>query len=176
MLIHETKFVIRQFFLVTSTCPLVIWMYKECYLKFSSQKYSLDAFHESVHFTNYVVQKKYQDSFNRSEIPNDRMWNLDTYKNYLLKIGHATSWDQVIYPGMKDTIIKTMLASQDLSPYDRSTKCFGLYGCDFILAKDYTPWLIEINSCSNPKPTTQVTAQFYPEILQDVLRGNKSNK
>lgn len=172
MLIHGTKFVIRQYYLVTSTCPLVIWMYKECYLKFSSQKYSLEEFHESIHFTNYAVQKKYQNSSKRhSEIPKYHMWNLNTYKKYLVKIGHATIWDKFIYLGMKDTIIKTMLSSQNHSPCDRTTKSFGLYGCDFILDKDYKPWLIEINSCSNVKSTTEVTAQFYPEIVQDVIRG-----
>lgn len=175
MLIHGTKFVIRQYYLVTRTRPMVIWMYKECYLKFSSQKYSLEEFHESIHFTNYTVQKKYQNSSNRhSEIPKYHMWNLNTYKKYLVKIGHATIWDKFVYPGMKDTIIRTMLSSQDLSSRDSPTKCFGLYGCDFILDKGYTTWLIEINSCCNMKPTTEVTAQFYPEIAQDVLRGNKS--
>lgn len=174
MLIHETKFVIRQYYLVSSLSPLVIWMYKECYLKFSSQKYSLGAFHESVHFTNYAVQKKYQNSYNQhSEIPKYHMWNLNTYKKYLVNTGHAMFWDNLVYPSMKDTIIKTMLNSQDPSFCDPPTKCFGLYGCDFILDKDYTPWLIEINSCSNPKYTTEVTAEFYPKIVQDVLRGKK---
>lgn len=174
MLIHDTKFVIRQYYLVTSTCPLVIWMYKECYLKFSSEKYSLQAFHESIHFTNNAVQKKYPNSSKRhSEIPKCLMWNLNTFKNYLVKIGHATFWDQLVYPGMKDTIVKTMLSSLDLSSGDHPTKCFGLYGCDFLLDNDYAPWLIEINSCSKLKPLTEVTAQFYPEIVQDILRGNK---
>lgn len=149
-------------------------MYRECYLKFSSQKYSLKEFHESIHFTNYAIQKKNQNSSNQhSKIPKYRMWNLDTFKKYLVNIGHATFWDRLVYPAMKDTIINTMLSSQDPSSCDRPIKCFGLYVCDFILDKDYMPWLIDINSCSNPKPTTEVTAQFYPEIVQDVLRGKK---
>lgn len=177
MLINETKFVIKQYYLVTSTCPLVIWIYKECYLKLSSEKYSLEAFDESKHFNNYAIQKKNQDSSNRlRKIPKYHMWSLNTYKKYLQEIGHATVWDRVVYPSMKDTIIKIMLGSEGLSYSDRSVKCFGLYCCDFVLDKSYTPWLIVINSCSNPKPRTKLTAQFYSEIMQDVLRGNKSHK
>lgn len=53
--IHRCKFDIRQWFLLTSIQPLEIWMYKESYLRFSSQEYDLASFHESVHLTNHAV-------------------------------------------------------------------------------------------------------------------------
>ncbi|KAH9635058.1 hypothetical protein HF086_004412 [Spodoptera exigua] len=169
LLIHETKFDIRQYCLVTSTYPLVIWMYKDCYLKFSSQKYNLKNYHESIHLTNNAVQRKYKNCAGRhEELPAANMWDSDMYKDYLNRLDKGKVWDKVIYPGMKKSIIGIMLSCQDSLSVCKNR--FELYGCDFILDKEYKPWLIEINSSPDLNHTTPVTAKICPAVLSDLIK------
>ncbi|VVC97291.1 unnamed protein product [Leptidea sinapis] len=169
LLIHETKFDIRQYYLVTRTYPLVIWMYKDCYLKFSSQKYNLQNYHESIHLTNNAVQRKYINCNNRhTELPTNNMWDLEKYRKYLSKIGKERVWDNIIYPGMKKSVISIMLSCQDSLSVCKNR--FELYGCDFILDQEYKPWLIEINSSPDLHSTTQVTAKLCPAVVTDIIK------
>lgn len=71
---------------------------------------------------------------------------------------------------MKQCLIGAMLACQETM--DKRQNSFELYGADFMLTDDFTPWLIEINSSPDLAPTTSVTARLCPQCLEDVIKGN----
>jgi len=71
---------------------------------------------------------------------------------------------------MKQAIIGVLLASQE--NVDTRKGCFELYGADFMLAEDFKPWLIEINSCPCMAASTSVTARMCAQCLDDVIKGN----
>ncbi|PZC83279.1 hypothetical protein B5X24_HaOG208043 [Helicoverpa armigera] len=84
LVIYNTKFDIRQWFLITNCQPLTIWVYKDSYLRFSSQIFSLSNYHESVHLTNNAVQTKYKNVSERDKaLPDENMWDCHTFKAYL---------------------------------------------------------------------------------------------
>lgn len=153
-----------------SAQPLIIWFYKESYLRFSSQEYSLFNYHESVHLTNHAIQKKYTNGVRDKRLPNENMWDCHTFQAYLRQIGKADLWFDRIYPGMQKAIIGSMLACQD--NMDRRNNTFELYGADFMITEDFHPWLIEINSSPDLAPSTSVTARLCPQCIEDTLKGN----
>lgn len=87
-------------------------------------------------------------------------------------VGHQNAWDEVIYPGMRDAIVSTMLAAQDTFDSPRKN-WFEVYGADFMISAEVKdgPWLIEINENPAMDPSTKVTARLCPQMLRDVIKG-----
>ena len=48
---------------------------------------------------------------------------------------------------------------------------FELYGADFMMTEDMSPWLIEINSSPSMARTTRATAHMVDRVLEDTLKG-----
>ncbi|XP_077257417.1 tubulin glycylase 3A-like isoform X2 [Temnothorax americanus] len=189
LLIHNTKFDIRQWFIVTCAQPLTLWMYRESYLRFCSQKFSLDDFHESIHLCNHAIQCKYNNCDDRdSALPADNMWDATTFKEFLkydlrhiiykeslvyffkipISQGHSDAWDDLIYPGMKQGLVGSLLASQEAM--DRRKNSFELYGADFMVMEDFSVWLIEINSHPNLSNSTSVTTRLCRQVMDDIIK------
>lgn len=153
---------------------LQIWLYRECYFRISSREFSMDDLREVIHLTNFTVQKRYSTKLD-PRMPQNNMWSLDQFKQYLKEqyLRHSSAnveqlWQNQIFSGFRKNLIAVVLASLDDT--ELRENCFELFGCDFMLAEDLTPILIEINATPDLSPSTEITARLCPRMLEDLVK------
>jgi hypothetical protein len=77
-LINHLKYDLRVYVLVTSYCPLKVYIYKDGLVRFATEKYSLDPkliSSQYVHLTNFSINKK-----NSKFVKNDEAEHEDSSK------------------------------------------------------------------------------------------------
>ncbi|XP_078410548.1 tubulin monoglycylase TTLL3 [Cetorhinus maximus] len=169
LLIYDTKFDIRLWFLVTDWNPINIWFYKDCYLRFSTQPFTLENLDSSVHLCNHAIQKRLKPSAERNPlVPKESMWSSGQFQDYLKIKGYGNIWQEIVYPSMKKAIICSLVTVQAIIQARKNN--FGLYGADFLLGEDFKPWLIEINLSPSMSHSTSVTALLCTNVQEDTIK------
>merc|ERR1712096_377765 len=124
------------------------------------------------------IQHKYKTDENRdSFLPQQNMWSLENFLNYLKSINKEDIWEDQIAQGMKDAIIGVCLTAQDSVEIRKNS--FELYGADFMLDENFNLWLIEVNSSPAMSRSTDVTGRACTMVQEDIIKvviDRKKNK
>ncbi|GMF14174.1 unnamed protein product [Phytophthora lilii] len=176
LLLCKRKFDIRQWVLVTGWDPLTVWFNEDCYLRFSSEEYSMDDLSDQyVHLTNNSIQK-YSDKFNDVYATDDgemqvegNMWHSDDFKKFLsTKLGKPEIWDSKMHPRMKEIVVQSLQCVQDMVQH-RNNSC-ELYGYDFMVDENLQPWLIEVNSSPACDYSTPIAKRYVESGLSGIIK------
>lgn len=182
LLIHETKFDIRQWFMIDSFSPLKIWSYLDSYLRFSSRPFSLIDHNQAIHLCNYSIQKNYDDQSQpgqrNPELPEDNMWTNSQFDSwYYERFDCASIWQDQVWPQMIDIMTKVMLSALESGNMENAGKLkssFELYGADFMLTigpkGKLKVWLIELNSSPTMAlSSSQATHKLCRSVQEDTI-------
>lgn len=165
LLIGGKKFDLRLYVLVTSYAPLVVYMYRSGFARFSHVRFSMDAADLSdamIHLTNVAVQK-HNENYDETR---GGKWDLHKWKQYLL-LREGPEKVHKLFESMQEVILFSLLAVQKVIIQDKH--CFELYGYDMMISSDMKPWLIEVNASPSLTANTKQDYDMKFGLLDDTL-------
>ena len=162
LIIKNRKFDIRQWVLVTSLNPLIIWMWKEPYLRFGAEDYIMNDLNNIYsHLTNNSIAK-HSAQYKKEKTFEGDMWTCFDFENYLGK----EKWKN-IHEQIKNAIICSFYAvHQEIKQRKRSHE---LYGYDFMIDEDFNVYLIEVNASPALDYSTKITEKLVKIMVKDLI-------
>lgn len=115
------------------------------------------------HLSNYTIQKKNKKVENTKT---DLCLSSKQFEEYVqVHVNNAFTWKNDIFPKLKTIIIESLRSGQENIKHKNN--CFEVYGFDFVLDQDLTPWLIEVNL----SPACAERTSYLKEMLNSMADG-----
>ncbi len=166
LLLDGKKSEIRIYWLIASMDPLLVLMYPEGTARLTLQPYKLDDFaNPLIHNTNVYQQKK-QGGVHPDTV---LKWDFPRFEEYLAKekAAPANFLGEVLRPRLRQSLAYVVRASiESLKQTPPSGLFFGLYGADFILDDQLTPWLTEVQKGPGLSHDDTVKQRVMPAMLR----------
>ena len=170
LLIHERKFDIRMWVLVTH--KLDGYLFKEGYIRTSSSPFVIDLNNvddKFVHLTNNAIQK-YGDDYGKFEDGNQLSFYQfqeyidSTYSDKNINVAND------LLPEIKNLARKSILATRKSLNSENRKYSFELFGYDFLIDADFNVWLIEVNTNPCLEESSSLLRMILPRMIDDALK------
>ena len=169
LLYYGRKFDIRCYVLVDYCFN--VYMCREGHLKACSQQYDLNDLDIFTHITNYSLQKRCKD-FAKYEQGNEISFKkfIELLDNTNIIKGRGKKIFNKIYSKMKEEIQISMNSIGRKLKGIPKVLSFQIFGYDFIIDKEYNPWILEINDNPGLEISSELISHLIPRMIDDALR------
>ena len=166
LLYRGRKFDIRVWALVTHKFDMYI--YKNGYIRTSSDEYDLNNENNYIHLTNNCLQ---QHGENYGKFEDGNTVSYEALQKYLDEQFPELQLNvqEHFVPRMKDLIIDTILSVKTQLNPNKRKNIFELFGYDFLIDEDFRLWLIEVNTNPYFGVPNQFIAQLLPKMMDDLM-------
>lgn len=165
LLVGGKKFDLRIYALVTSHFPLVVYIHRNGFCRFSNSQFSIapkDISNLYIHATNVAVQKT------APNYDNDKgcKWLLRNLKRYISSQYGADRANQLM-TDIEALIVRSLLCVQRVLIQDKN--CFELYGYDILIDDNLKPWCLEVNASPSLTAETSWDYDLKHNMLNDMF-------
>jgi len=161
-LIGGRKFDIRLYALTLSFSPLIVYIFRGGFCRFSSQPFSMTNFERDIHLTNIAVQT-HSESYNPRH---GCKWDTHSLRTYFShRYGHEPT--NRLFTAIQGIILNSLLSV--LSSVIPDKHSYELYGYDILIDSDMRPWLIEINASPSLDANTEDDYDMKFSMLNEML-------
>ena len=187
-LIDGRKFDLRLYCVVTSFDPLLIYLFHDGLVRFSTAQYSCSPKalrNKQIHLTNYSIQKKYRDykksadgaekrkKKGRHPLLSESKWSVQQLWRYLSEQKGVDT--DAVMERIHAVLIKTVMgaAGSTLPKLQRARtrwdQCFEILGVDVMLDERLKPWLLEVNLLPSLSSSSPLDKRIKSTLMCDVF-------